>query len=330
VTDKARIGLIGSGIIGEVHVVSFGQVPEAELCAVCDINKARVDEIQKRHSIPAGYTDYNEMLRKERLDGVVIATPDHLHLAPVKAVAAAGLPMLLEKPIATTLEDSLAIMEAVEKAKVKAVMGLCQRFSPRYIALKDRVASGLLGVPHTARAARLIRISAAWRYNGRCSVNQFVFCHDIDYLLWVLGPRVASIYATRVDFLVYERTGEADSYLNLVKWKDGASASVLITWAMPDSFGVVEDDCVVIGTKGYAEVTRSRESHLIADDKVETIEALPKEQEPQYVDQARAFVAVAKGTQKPRSTLTDGLRAQKLTLAAEESIRVGRPVEVDL
>jgi myo-inositol 2-dehydrogenase/D-chiro-inositol 1-dehydrogenase len=329
-SGEVKIGLIGAGAIGEAHILSFQQAPGAEVLAICDLNEARLKEMKEKYNIPASYTDYGEMLKEEQLDGVVIATPDHLHLAPVEAVAAAGLPMLLEKPIATTLEDSLAIMDAVDKAGVEATMGFCQRFSPRYIALKERVHSGVLGVPNTARAGRLIQISEAWRYNGRCSVNQYVFCHDMDYLLWVMGPEVESIYATRADSRVAEKVGEADSYLNLVRWKNGAMAEILITWAMPMEAPLVEDECLVIGSKGYAEVTRSREFRLATDDQLEAIEAMPEEEEPEYIDQAKAFINVVKGTEEPRSTLLDGLRAQKMTLAAEQSTRTGQPVKVEL
>jgi predicted dehydrogenase len=145
-----------------------------------------------------------------------------------------------------------------------------------------------------------------------------------------MGPEVESIYATRADSVVYEKTGEADSYLNLVRWKNGAMAEILITWAMPMKAPVVEDECLIIGDKGYAEVTRSREFRLISDEKVESMEARPEEEEPEYIDQARAFVGVVKGAKEPRSTLLDGLRAEKLTLAAEESVRIGKPAEVDL
>ena len=324
---QARIGVIGVGYIGETHVKAFQSVDEARVVAISDVNSGRLAEIKDRYAIKAAYLDVGDMLRKARLDGVVIATPDHLHRAPVQAAAEAGLPILLEKPIATTLRDAEGIISAVERAGVKAVQAFVLRFELPYVTLRQGFASGAFGIPHTAYAARILNISQARRYNGRCSVNQYLACHDFDYLLWVMGTDVESIYATRSDFRACEETGEADSYWNLIRWKNGAAASVLTSWGLPENSPRGHWECRIIGTKGCGEVAGSR-LRIFTDEMTDSIEDDPDADA--YRDQAQAFVDVIQGRAEPRATLLDGLRAQKLTLAAEESTQTGQPVNVHL
>jgi predicted dehydrogenase len=328
---KVRIGVIGVGFIGEYHVLSFQQLPEAEVVAICDVDEARVADIKERYKVAAAYTRYSEMLKKEALDGIMIATSDHLHRKPAEAVAASGIPFILEKPIATTLEDAEAIVNAAERASVTAVQGLSLRFHPTYAALRRRWDSGDFGTPHTAYFARIVNVSEARRFNGRCSVNQYIACHDFDFLLSLMGADVDSIYALRSDFRAYRATGEADSYFNLIKWSNGASAAVLETWGMPDAFPLVEDECLIIGTKGSAEKDRANGLRFATDEADESVPPDPHwDALDEYVGQAQAFVDTIQGKGQAGATLMDGLRAQKLVLAAEESTETGEPVEVDL
>jgi predicted dehydrogenase len=336
-TSRVKIGIIGCGVIGEAHVQSYQAVSEADLVAVSDVNAVRLREIQNQYNIPRCYLRDDEMLKQEPLDGVVIATPDPLHRAPAQAVAAAGVPMFLEKPIATTLEDSLAIINAFEGAQVQAAMGFVLRFVSRYKVIKERFDSGELGIPHTAYAARYLNISEARRFKARCSVNQYIACHDLDFLMWVMGPEVESVYAVRSQSRAFQETGEADSYLNLVRWKNGAVASVLITWGLPEAFSIVEDECLIIGSKGVADTDSKAYGaspqpgrlRVATDQNMEAFGFEPDDM-PAFQDQAQAFVDVIQGRAQPRATLTDGLRAQILTLAAEESIRTGQPAPVQI
>lgn len=330
-SKKFRVGVIGAGFIGEIHIQASQPLPNVEIAAVCEINEARLAEIQEKYQIPAGFTDVDEMLQSVELDGVLIATPDHLHLEPVKAAVRAKVPFLLEKPIATTPEDAEAILKLAEESGVPALQGLSIHFNPAYRKVRERWATGEFGVAHTVYDARIINISEARRFKGRCSVDQYVGCHDFHFLLSVLGPDVESIYAQKTLSRAYEETGEADSYWHLLRWKSGATASVLITWGMPEAFGLVEDTLFIIGSKGSAEKLRDDSYRFITDEVDEKIAAdasLTGYEE--YADQMLHFAdVVLKGVQ-PEVSIRDGLRAQKLVWASEASIQQGRPVEVTL
>ena len=330
-SGKFRVGIIGAGFIGEVHIQASQPLPDVEIAAVCEIDEARLAEIKNQYQIPAAFTDVNEMFRSVELDGVLIATPDHLHLEPVKAAVKANVPFLLEKPIATTPEDAEAILKLAEESGLPALQGLSIHFNPTYRKVRQRWLTGEFGAAHTVYDARIINISEAQRFKGRCSVDQYVGCHDFHFLLSVLGPDVESIYAQKTLSRAYEETGEADSYWHLLRWKSGAAASVLITWGMPAAFGLVEDTLFMIGSKGSAEKLRDDSYRFITDEVDEKIEADPNlSGYEEYADQMLHFADIVLNGAKPEVSIRDGMRAQKLVWAAEESIKLGRPVEVAL
>ena len=101
---QLNIGVIGLGEIGAVHCDALMQIPQAKLLAVADIDEARVKQIAEKTGAQP-YQDYKELLAREDIDAVIIATPDHLHKEPCIHAANAGKHILVEKPLAMTLED---------------------------------------------------------------------------------------------------------------------------------------------------------------------------------------------------------------------------------
>ena len=329
-TDKAKIGIIGVGYIGEVHINGVNASGKGEVVAIADVSEELLKSRQESYGIPSTYTDYNKMLEKEKLDGVIIGTPDELHRAPAEAVAAAGLPMLLEKPIATTLEDAEAIVKAVEKAKIPCLMGFTLRFVSSYVALKQRFDSGELGIPTTAYTKRSCTVDEASRLYGRCSVNQYLAVHDMDYLMWVFGKDVDSIYTVKSDFRVFEEFQTADHYWNLLQWKNGATASVFVTWGMPKGYPMyVEMEVLIIGSKGSAQTNLGGQQTRIATDAAFEVPELPLFTYT-YREECGHFADVALGQAEPIATVYDGLATYKLTAAADESVRTGQAVKVSL
>jgi len=329
--DKLKIGIIGVGFIGEYHIQAFKAIADAEVTAICDVSESRLAAMKNEYHIPSAYSSISDMLTSENLDGVLIATPDQFHRQPVAEVAAAGIPMLLEKPIALTLADAEAIIEAAERANVPVLQGISIQFHPMYAAIRERWQTGEFGPAHTIYSNRLIQIDNAQRFKGRCSVNQYVACHDFHWMMSVVGKDVESIYALKSNGRAYAETGEADSYWNLLKWKNGAIGSALMTWAMPESFeNYVEDEILVIGPKGAAEKNRSNQLRFLNGNLEEIIAAEGFTGLEEYVDQGNHFLEVIRGEAEPVVTLLDGLRAQKLIWGAEESIKTGQPVDIRL
>jgi len=117
--NQVQVGLIGAGAFGESHIVGYKSLPYANLAAVCDTNATRAQELAARYDIPKWYVDYTELLREIPLDAVSICTPEELHLAPALAAIGAGKHVLVEKPIATRVEDAKQMIEAPGKTGIQ-------------------------------------------------------------------------------------------------------------------------------------------------------------------------------------------------------------------
>jgi predicted dehydrogenase len=144
-----RAGVIGCGV-GGYHAYAHQQHPEVDLVAICDLNPAAFGRLYERSGVEPGsvreYTDHREMLRREHLDLVSVATPDQFHTDPVADAAAAGVPgILCEKPLATTLADADRIVEAVERYGTKMLVDHTRCFDPAFVAVRDRVREGYIG-----------------------------------------------------------------------------------------------------------------------------------------------------------------------------------------
>jgi predicted dehydrogenase len=316
--------------MGEYHLATAKQLDTVEVVAVCDIRIDRCRELAGKYAVAAAYSDLEDMLSTEVLDGVIIATPDAIHLQPSLAAAEAGIHILLEKPMATTVADAEAILTAVEAAGVKLMLGHIARFVPEYKMAHDKVASGELGMITNAYLRRSCTLAEGRRLAGRCSVNEYLAPHDFDLLLWYMGKDVTSVYATKGDFVLKPEYGVADYYWNVIKFANGASGVVHVAWCEPDTWPrLVEAQLMLNGTQGCVHTglghvgsTRSATESGYETPLVSAVEALANE--------ITAFVDCIRLDRDPPITGIDGLNTVKLLVAAEESVRTGLPVEVAL
>ena len=155
-SQKMKIGIIGSGTIGSVHADAYKKVADADLVAMCDILPDRLAEKAKRHGVPLQYTDYHELLANPEILGVSICVPNHLH-APIAIDAfKAGKHVMLEKPMAMSAVQGKAICAARDKAGKVLQMGMVRRQGADSEVVKKAIDDGKLGEIYQIRI-RLIR-----------------------------------------------------------------------------------------------------------------------------------------------------------------------------
>ncbi len=155
--DKTRIGLIGAGNICRIgHGPAIRADGRAYIAAISDPDPHNRKLFAKRYRVPAVYEDHRAMLEREELDAVVISSPPWLHAAHVQDCAARGIPILCEKPMATTLEDCRAIIEAGRKNNVYILMGHCKRFEPGHQRIRELLMKGAIG--------RIFQINIFWYF----------------------------------------------------------------------------------------------------------------------------------------------------------------------
>ncbi len=183
-TNKLKIAVIGVGYLGNFHAQKLAALPNTDLLAVCDIDKKRCDEMAKQHNTQAIY-DYHELIGK--VDAVCIVVPTHMHHKVAKAFLEAKTHVLLEKPIASTLQEADDLIETARQSKVILQIGHLERFNSVLIALQK-----VLDRPRFIDSLRL----APFKIRGTdINVILDLMIHDIDILQMLVGAPILSIQA---------------------------------------------------------------------------------------------------------------------------------------
>lgn len=253
---KIRFGLAGCGHIGKVHAAEIAALPGAELAAVCDADPATVQGMACRYGVP-GFSDYAKMLEQKGLDVIAICTPSGLHTEMGVMAARSGRHVLVEKPMALTLEDADRLIETCQKEGVLLSVVLQNRFKPPFQLLKAALEKGRFGrLSHAGATIRWNRDQSYFESNpwrgkkagdGGVMMNQAI--HSIDLLQWLMGPaeQVFAYTATRYRPIEAEDVGVA-----ALKFRSGALG--LIEAASTVYPRNLEETIAVFGEKGTAVI----------------------------------------------------------------------------
>lgn len=328
--QRLRVGVLGLGAFGESHLRAWRGLPNVEIGAVASRTPARAEAIAAKSGARRWYGSHEELIVDPDIDAISVTTAEHEHLAPVLAALAAGKHVLVEKPIATTLEDAAAMLEAAKSSRGILMPGHVLRFAPAYAGLKDAVANGRLG-RLVAMSAQRNRPASLVRTHGRVHPALITAIHDIDIMLWLAGCNVTSVRA--IDRIA-DRDDGAHGLWGMMQFENGTVATIETSWMIPDSAGVETDDAFrVTGLAGSAEVQFDVPALRVweaAGPRVPDVSYEPVVREVTVGalrDELAHFTACAlAGTPSPVVGPEDGARALAVVLALIESASSGRDV----
>jgi UDP-N-acetylglucosamine 3-dehydrogenase len=189
-TDLA-IGIIGLGRMGTYHLETWERIDGAQVVGVAEPNEAVARERIGRRPI-AHFSDYRELIKRRDVDAISITAPSQQHAHIAMEVIAAGKHLLVEKPIATTLEDGLRMAAAARQAGVKLMVGHVERFNPAVGKLAELIADGRIGNVFRVHATRVGPMPGRIQDAG---VAIDLATHDLDIMQFVLGRDITRIYA---------------------------------------------------------------------------------------------------------------------------------------
>ncbi|MFO7633383.1 MAG: Gfo/Idh/MocA family oxidoreductase [Caldilinea sp.] len=203
-TKRLKAGVIGLGLLGSQYLEAFRKRSNIEVVGVCDVRREAAEyAASQAHAAP--YTDVSELLAAQRPDLVVVATPDHLHLAPTLAALDAGTPVIIqEKPLATDLAEAMTIYEKVEQRGAKLFVNFANRAMPYDLATYYVLQQGLIGQPVYAESRLDDNISVPMRLWGErsrafaagSSPAHFLLSHVVDLMHWWFAPaQVVEVFA---------------------------------------------------------------------------------------------------------------------------------------
>ena len=342
--DPIGIGIIGAGFMGMLHARVFSQICGSHVTALYDPALKKPPLMGEPPKAPILCKDHRQLLDRKDVDAVVIATPEDLHMQFAEDAASAGKQILLEKPIATTLEDAEAIIAACKKKDVKLMMAHLLRYDTRYAQIKAAVDDGTVGKPLVCYARRNAPIQEARRLGGRCEVEEYISVHDIDQAFWYFSDRAIRVSAEIVEGPVMKELGVHDFIWITVRFEHGGLAVIetgwglsegILKWKRPESWGGFGDVLLeLIGEKGSLYLDyRPMTLHAVDDEGwkfPDTLHwpTLHGEVTGDVLAEDRYFLKVVRGEKKIISSGEDGKNALQVVLAAQKAYREGTIVDL--
>jgi predicted dehydrogenase len=258
-----RIGVIGGGKFGVVHLKTFRQMGWdgiVELAGLCRKNTDALMDQSAEFGVQ-GYANYREMLDRAKLDAVTIVTPDHLHREMALAAIERGLHVLVEKPLDTTVEGCRQIIDAAKAKGVLLQVDFHKRFDPEHRAVERAIRQGRMGqiLYGYAWMEDRIEIPVDWfpHWAGASSPAWFLGVHFYDLVRWMIKSDAAEVYARGQKSKLKQEMGldAFDSISAHVTFANGAQFAFQTSWILPRSFeAVVNQGVRLIGTDGIWEV----------------------------------------------------------------------------
>ena len=223
---KLKIGVIGTGRIGKVHIATLVQsVPQAEVTAIADININSAMEVARSFGIISVFPSHTDIINNPDIEAVIICSSTDTHARYIVEAAKAGKHIFCEKPVDLTIEVIQNALDAVKKAGVKLMVGFNRRFDPNFLKIRQLVMEGKIGDPHILKITSRDPAPPPAEYSA-VSGGMFMdmTIHDFDMARYIVGSEVTEVYtnaAVLVDPAI-GRAGDVDTAIITLTFENGA------------------------------------------------------------------------------------------------------------
>ncbi|MFM2045999.1 MAG: scyllo-inositol 2-dehydrogenase [Actinomycetota bacterium] len=348
-----RIGVVGTGMMGCEHITNLASVPRAVVTAVSDPNEeprgwARL-ALGDRSSSVREFSDHCDMLGSGVVDAVLVASPNHTHRSVLDDVFSADLPVLVEKPMCTTVEDCLAVVDAQSRRRSLTWVGLEYRYMPPVAEMLRRLRSGGVGDLRmfSVREHRFpfLRKVGNWNRFSRNTGGTLVekCCHFFDLMNLAVGSRPVRVMASGGQDVNHldewydgERSDILDNAFVIVDYANGVRA--MLDLSMFAEGGRWEQHIVAVGSTAKLEAEVPGDVLWLGDRAGRSVTELdvPPVEEVGHVGfhhgaswvECRRFVDAVLDGATPEVGVSDGLWSVVVGAAAHRSIDEGRTVSV--
>ncbi len=250
------IAILGCGRISASHVVAIKKVEDLELVACCDILRERAEKTADEAGC-AAYADYSAMLKNEKIDLVALCTPSGLHPAHAITAAEAGVNVLSEKPLGTSLKEVDKAISACDRAGVLYMEVKQNRLNPTIVLLRKALEAGRFGRIHMitsnvfwTRPQEYYDMApwrGTWEFDGGCLANQAA--HYVDMVQW-MGGAVEDVHA--FSSTLGRRIEAEDTITVGLKFRNGAVGNINVSvLTYPHN---LEGSITIMGDKGTAKI----------------------------------------------------------------------------
>ena len=315
---QTNVGVIGVGSMGYNHVRIYSELENANLVAISDMVRGTLDKVSKEFNT-VGYVDYDNILQIDDIEVVNICVPTVFHHDVVMRAIEAGKKVLVEKPIASKLNEAEEMIKAAEDAGVTLATGHVERFNPAVRVVKKLIDEGAIGEVVTANSKRLGPFPPRIRDVG---VAIDLAIHDIDIFNYLFNSRANTVFANMSSKL---KNCEFEDHAEIMTKYDSGVLSILETnWLTPykkRQLNITGIDGIISVDYGNQTVTLFKENNQVEDIKVENKEPLKEE--------LRSFVDCVQNNTPPEVSGKDGYEALRIVDAAMTSSKDKRLVYLD-
>ena len=327
-------GLIGASDIARTRMIAAIRAqPDSDVVAVMSSQIERARSYATETNIPRAYDSLDAILSDAAVDVVYISTTNELHAPQTLAAARAGKHVLCEKPLALSLDDAHAMVDACRAAGVMLGTNHHLRNAATHRTLRRLIAEGAIGQPLAARVFHAVKLPPrlqGWRINrpeAGAGVILDITVHDADTLRFVLDDEVAEVTALAAQQGLAAGTLE-DTVMGVMRFQSGVLAQFHDAFTIPHAGTGFE----VHGTEGslFAEGVMTQDPagrmFLRHNDQREQVDVGALEN--LYLRSVRLFSQAVRGEGQPSATGEDGVRSLAIGLAVQEAARSGRRVQV--
>lgn len=241
--------------MGELHARTYAECDSAELVAIVDPNAEVGSAVAERYGA-RHVGDVQELLDDGTVQAFTVALPDRMHVEVTSQILSAGKAVLLEKPMADTLEGARRIADAEQTGGGRLMVGHLLRFDPRYVGAAQAIAAGEVGDPVHVTGTRFSPREVGERMAGSSSVCFYLGVHDVDAIQWVSGKRVTSVYSRAVSKIMpLAGVDSEDSIFSTCEFEDGTIGSLHFGWTVPPQMpSAINARLEVYGTEGVVKL----------------------------------------------------------------------------
>jgi myo-inositol 2-dehydrogenase/D-chiro-inositol 1-dehydrogenase len=333
--DKIRLGIIGLGRIGKIHMENLWRRPDVELVAASDpFLTAETERWAAGLGVRRLEKDSAAIVGDPDIDAVLICSPTDTHASLIAQAAACGKHIFCEKPVSLDVRETAKALEKVKQAGVKLQIGFNRRFDRNFRRIREHVLLGTIGTPHLVKITSRDPAPPSEAYiasSGGLFMDMMI--HDFDLARYLTGSEVTEVYAQGAVLVdpVFARHGDVDTAIVTLKFESGA-------------IGVIDNSRrAVYGYDQRVEVFGSGGSAAAANEYPNAVEVSTdagvsrdkplhfflERYRDAYREELDRFVASVLRDEPIAVDGNDGYQAELIALAARLSHRTGRPVRTD-
>jgi len=328
---QIKIGIIGIGRMGQIHLDNLMQkFSEVEVVAISDINE-EARQWAEKYTISKFYFDYQDLISDQEVNTVVICSPTNQHAENIIAAAQAGKNIFCEKPMDLSIQTATKVLQIVEKAGVKFMLGFNRRFDPNFMKIKGLIEEGKVGDPQIVKITSRDPAPPPIDYiksSGGMFLDMTI--HDFDMARFMVSSKVISIFAVGRNLVDPNIgiAGDIDTAVVTITFDSGAIAT--IDNSRQAVYGY-DQRLEVFGSEGMAGTENNKSDNHYYYNKKGQSESLPlhffmDRYILSYFNEIKAFIDCIVHDEVPKVGGQDGLISLAMGWAANTSMQENRVV----